>query len=382
MKRYLFIWLLLLYITSTFAQQSLSTIPSRIISPSINSDCSVTFSLYMPNAKQVSIKGDWLINGSASMQLTNGIWSYQTSTLLPDVYIYTFNVDGVDLIDPSNVYQIRDASTLYSIFMIEGTSHMYGVKDISHGTVSHRWYPSPTLNKQRRLSIYTPPGYESSKKKYPVLYLLHGMGGDEEAWLNLGRVSQILDNLIESGKASPMIVVMSNGNVVQQATPGQDSKGFYMPSFLLPHTMDGEFESSFNDILAFIESNYNVKKNKAGRAIAGLSMGGYHSLYISANNPELFDYIGLFSPAIYPDKGIASTIYEKMDEKLMQQAKQGYKLYWIGIGKDDFLYNDVAKQRNQMNALHMPYIYRETDKGHVWTNWRNYLSEFVTLIFK
>ena len=163
------------------------------------------------------------------------------------------------------------------------------VNGVTHVSVTRRWYARPSVDMKHRLTVYTPPGYEEGNEKYPVLYLLHGMGGDEEAWMALGRTSQIMDNLIASGKAKPMIVVMTNGNISQEAAPGETSAGLNPPSFMLPKTMDGTFESSFPDVVNFVEKNYRVKKEKSGRAISGLSMGGFHSMHISKEYHDRVD---------------------------------------------------------------------------------------------
>ena len=260
--------------------------------------------------------------------------------------------------------------------------NLYKVNKVAHGTVARRWYNSPGNGMERRMTIYTPAGYETSKAKYPVLYLLHGMGGDEEAWIALGRTSQILDNLIAQGKAKPMIVVMTNGNVSQEAAPGESTLGMYKPTFQLPNTMDGKFEETFTDVIKFIEGNYRVKAEKSGRAIAGLSMGGFHSLHISRYYPNTFDYVGLFSAAIMADAKVTSKVYENVDSTLKAQMKNGYKLYWIGIGKADFLYKNVTEYRAKLDGMGMKYTYRESEGGHTWTNWRTYLSEFAPLLFK
>ena len=146
----------------------------------------------------------------------------------------------------------------------------------------------------------------ASGKEYPVLYLLHGIGGDENAWSELGRAAQILDNLIAQGKAEPMLVVMTNGNISQEACPGETSEGFRVPTMMLPKTMEGSFETAFPDVVKFVEKTYRVKKDKAHRAIAGLSMGGFHSLFISINNPDTFDYVGLFSAAVDQQQNTAN----------------------------------------------------------------------------
>lgn len=163
-----------------------------------------------------------------------------------------------------------------------------------------------------------------------MLYLLHGIGGDEEAWAGLGRAPQIIDNLIAQGKAKPMIVVMPNGNVAQEAAPGEASVGFVRPTFMLPHTMDGKFEETFIDIMKFVERNYRVKATKESCAIAGLSMGGYHTCYISRYYPNTFDYMGLFSPALNnkPEDHPSAPAYQNLEANLKKQMANGYKLYW------------------------------------------------------
>jgi enterochelin esterase family protein len=208
------------------------------------------------------------------------------------------------------------------------------------------------------------------------------MGGDEEAWIALGRTSQILDNLIAQGKAKPMIVAMTNGNVFQEAAPGESSLGMYKPTFQLPNTMDGKFEETFSDVIKFMESNYRVVAEKKGRAIAGLSMGGYHSLHISRYYPNTFDYVGLFSAAIMPDAKMNSKVYANFDETLKKQQTNGYKLYWIGIGRTDFLFKANEEYRAKLDKMGMKYTYVETEGGHTWTNWRVYLSQFAPLLFK
>jgi enterochelin esterase family protein len=256
------------------------------------------------------------------------------------------------------------------------------VNDIHHGTVAKRWYQSPGLGIKRRLTVYTPAGYESGKEKYPVLYLLHGAGGDEEAWMTLGRTAQIMDNLIAQGKVKPMIVVMPNGNVIQDAAPGEGYQGYYKPQFMVDKTMNGTYEETFTDIINFIEKNYRVKANKASRAIAGLSMGGYHSLHISRYYPNTFDYIGLFSAAIMPSLNTESKVYVDIEGTLKKQMDNGYKVYWIGIGKTDFLYKNVTDFKQQLDEMGMPYTYRESEGGHIWRNWRVYLTEFAPLLFQ
>ena len=284
--------------------------------------------------------------------------------------------------DPNNPFLQRDVASVTNILIIDGgQGDYYKVNDVPHGTVIKRWYESPGLNMDRRITIYTPPGYEKSTENYPVLYLLHGAGGDEEAWMTLGRASQILDNLIAQGKVKPMVVVMPNANVIQDGAPGEGSDGFYKPQFMVPRTMDGTYEETFMDIINFVESNYKVKADKANRAIAGLSMGGFHTIQISRYYPNTFDYMDPFSAALMPREGVTSKVYENIDKTLKVQKDNGYALYWIGIGKTDFIYQHVVKFKNKLDEIGMEYTYVESEGGHIWKNWRVYLTEFLPLLF-
>lgn len=379
---------IILLVSQAGAQQSLFG-GQDIVSPEIHDDQTVTFRVNAPEANEVKISGDWMpsegwVPGSEPMvKDDNGIWSFTSEVFKPDLYSYSFIIDGFRTYDPNNVFIVRDVATLMNIFIIPGgRADLYKVNDVPHGTVSRRWYDSPGNGHDRRLTIYTPPGYESSKEKYPVLYLLHGAGGDEEAWITLGRTAQIMDNLIAGGKAKPMIVVMPNGNVSQEAAPGEGSRGFYKPQFMMPGTMDGNYEATFPDIMKFVESNYRVKSGKENTAIAGLSMGGFHSLHISRYYPNTFDYVGLFSAAIMPREGVNNNVYDNIDGTLKQQMVNGYKLYWIGMGKTDFLYQAGEEYRAKLDSMGMEYVYRESEGGHIWKNWRIYLTEFASLLFQ
>lgn len=383
-------------ISVAFGQQALWGV-GNIESPEINDDNTVTFRLMAPNAESVLITGDFLptekmetqfgemdVPGKAELTKDEkGIWKFTSEKLQPELYSYSFIVDGLSMGDPNNVYKIRDVASVTDIFIVGGgKGELYKVQDVPHGTVQRRWYDSPGLKMQRRMTIYTPSGYENSREKYPVLYLLHGAGGDEEAWIALGRTSQIMDNLIAQGKAKPMIVVMPNGNAAQQAAPGEGIRGFYKPQFMEPKTVNGEYEGAFMDIVKFIEKNYRVKRNKANRAIAGLSMGGFHSLQISRYYPNTFDYIGLFSAAILPNEQAKSEVYENFDETLKTRMDNGYELYYIAIGKTDFLYKAGAEYREKLDKMGMPYKYIESEGGHIWRNWRDYLTDFTPMLFK
>lgn len=389
MNKYLLISILILFLPAEiFSQQALWG-GGDIVSPEVHEDNRITFKFHAPNAMAVQLSGDWIpsegwMPGTADLvKGEDDIWEYTTEEMPSDLYTYFFLVDGVRVLDPNNVHVVRDVSSLFNMVLVEsGQGDYYKVQDVPQGTVAKRWYNSPGLEKERRLTVYTPAGYENSNELYPVLYLLHGMGGDEEAWISLGRTAQILDNLIAEGKAEPMIVVMPNGNVHQQAAPGYSAEGFQQPTMRLPRTMDGEMEETFTDIIRFIEANYRVIEEKSGRAIAGLSMGGFHSLHTSRYHADTFDYMGLFSPAIMPNENANSHVYDNLDQTLVQQKENGYELYWIAIGKTDFLFEQVVNYRDRLDRLEMPYEYVESEGGHTWKNWRDYLTEFAPKLFQ
>ena len=375
---------------SSFAQQALWG-GSKIVSPEVNADKTVTFRLDAPQAQKVQVAGDCIANNVADMQKDDkGVWSFTTEVLPSELYLYNFLVDGVRITDPASVYVIRDTNSMFSYFVVTGgKADNYMNNDVPHGTLSEVWYDSPTIGFSRRLSVYTPAGYESSKEKYPVLYLLHGMGGDEVAWVELGRATQILDNLIAQGKAKPMIVVMPNGNASEHAAPGTDPKGLVQPTSNLPHTVDGLYETAFPEIISFVEKNYRVKADSQHRAIAGLSMGGFHTLYISINNPDKFDWMGMFSSAIIWGQKDAQygNVYEDMYGKLekMFTPKKQNKHLFLAIGKEDFLYKaneDFRKHLDAMQYKPREYTYRESGGGHIWRNWRDYLVEFTQKLFR
>ncbi len=395
MKKALFTIALALFAVTGFAQQALFS-RNVVKSPEINADNSVTFRLHAPKAITVQLTGD-CVDGVVSMKEDSlGVWSYTTVKLEPELYSYSFIVNGMRMLDPSNIYQNRDVATWTNIFIISDQKgdkgDLYSVNKVPHGNVSKVWYESPTLKLTRRMTVYTPAGYDKGKN-YPVLYLLHGAGGDENAWSELGRAAQILDNLIAAGKAKPMLVVMTNGNPNTAAAPGEWDFGMYQPAMggggvQLPQAA-ASMDESFMDVVNFIEKNYKVAKNKANRAICGLSMGGGHSFAISKRFPNTFDYVGLFSAAVGVGRwGDPTPLIDRMnnDAEYNKQMAALFgakpKLYWIAIGKTDFLYQQNADLRKWLDSKGYPYTYRETDGGHIWRNWRIYLTEFSQMIFK
>lgn len=380
-----------------YAQQALFG-GGELISPQINENQSVTFRLWAPKAVKVEVQGDflppqlidtpvgkWEAPGTAELKEgQQGVWEYTTPPLASELYSYTFIVDGLRITDPSNVYQLRDVASVTNYFLIGGgCADNYEVQDVPHGTVAKVWYDSPYLGMKRRATVYTPAGYETGKRKYPVLYLLHGAGGDENAWTDLGRTAQILDNLIAQGKAEPMIVVMPNGNSGAQAAAGEGYQNRKKPGSDLEGMWNGKIEKAFPDLMNFIEKYYRTLNDKNHRAIAGLSMGGFHTIHISAYYPDKFAYVGPFSAAITSEsKAPDAAIYQDFDQQLARQFKKKPKLYAMYIGKTDFLYQPNKEFREKLDAQGYAYTYTESEGGHIWRNWRLYLTDFVQRLFR
>ena len=396
MKRLLISLALAMLCLGASAQERLFNSAS-VQSPVVNADGTVTFNLFAPKAVKVEVTGDFLPEQSNVAALTegpNGVWSYTTGKLAPEMYSYTFNIDGITGVkDPANVYVNRDIISFTNIFIVSDEKgdkgDLYRVNEVPHGNLSKVWYNSPTLKMQRRMTVYTPAGYDKGKN-YPVMYLLHGAGGDENAWSELGRAAQIMDNLIATGKAKPMIVVMPNGNTDCQAAPGEWSRGMYQPSFMgsVNQRPIATMDESFMDIVKYIESHYKVAKGKKNRAICGLSMGGGHSFATSKRYPDAFNYVGLFSAGLNIGGERNKSFYEllQQNKEVQQQLSRLFSakpaLYWIAIGKTDFLYQQNADLRRYLDEKGYKYEYVETEGGHIWRNWRIYLTMFAQKIFK
>jgi len=368
--------------------------PPRIISPELLPDNKVTFRVYAKDATKIMVSGEWQAGfGAAEALVKNdtGLFSLTVGPLKPELYGYTFTVDGVRGIDQSNVQVRRDGMNYQSYFIVPGQeSDLYLHKnDVAHGTVTKVWYKSEVLGFQRRVYVYTPAGYEGGNQKYPVFYLLHGAGGDEDAWTNMGRAAQIMDNLIAQGKSKPMIVVMTNGNAnqagAQNEVPPIPSTG--EQGMAAYQRYAGKFEEHLvKDVVPFIEKNFRTLTGMENRAIAGLSMGGAHTQTITNNNPGMFGFIGVYSMGIMSfgqqDPETAARQEQERITKLTALKNSGYKLYWIACGKDDFVYKGVVTLRETLDKIGFKYVYRESTGGHTWANWRIYLSEFAPMLFR
>ncbi len=281
MKQFLNILFIFSALTLTAQPQR----PPSISSPDVHADNSITFRYFSRNAQKVTLNGEFLKNPMDFVKDTSGIWSVTVPPVIPDIYPYSFTVDGVQVADPNNTYIFANERFKRSVVEVKGDKPLiHALQNVPHGKISYRLYKSSTLGTTRQLLIYTPPGLDmNGKTKYPVLYLIHGGSDTEETWTKVGRANFIADNLIAQGKAKPMIIVMPYGNV--RPSP--------MPDFT---------KDMVNDIIPFIEANYPVIAESQGRGVAGFSVGGGQTLNIGLTNPDKFAYICSYAPYTATDE--------------------------------------------------------------------------------
>lgn len=366
---------------TTQAQEISAMQAPKVVSPEVAPDNSVSFRVFSPNANEVTVNGSWM-GFRETLSLTkgeNGVWSATIDPLPSSMYHYNFFIDGVSAIDPTNPEALRDGTRYASLLMVPGSgASTFELNKVPHGNISKVWYQSPALDTYRRMYVYTPPGYDSGSDKYPVLYLLHGAGGDEDAWSALGRANYILDNLIAEGKAKPMLIVMTNGNAWQTSTL-QNNPGVEIITRENRAQFQGKFEESLvKDVVPYIEKNYRVIANKDGRALAGLSMGGGHTITASIENPGTFGYIGVFSSGIFD----ANADMAELEKKFTALKASGVEKYWVGCGVDDFVMDSNNRLLSILDKTGFEHEYHESAGGHTWANWRDYLSIFAPQLFK
>lgn len=374
-------------------------VPQGPPSPQILPDGRATISLRAPKAAEVVLNGDW--DGGQNVAMTkdaDGVWSVTVGPLAPELWGYTFTVDGVRTMDPRNSNTKRDGARYDNILLIPGPeSDVYALHDVPHGSVHIVWYPSPSLKMTaRRMYVYTPPGYDEGKQKYPVLYLLHGAGGDEDAWITLGRANMIMDNLIAQKKAKPFLIVITNGNanqIVSQgyalgappampAMPARAAGAAAAPGAVqtpppnTPVATQPFPESLIKDIIPYVEKHYRVIANKDNRAVAGLSMGGGHTLSVTMNHPGVFGYIGVLSSG-------ARNVNEAFEKQLEAVKKGGVKLYYVGCGLKDAGALEGSKNLIAVLNKHgIKNVMKETPGAHTWFTWRILLADFAPQFFK
>jgi enterochelin esterase-like enzyme len=345
--------------------------PPPVVSPEVTPDHRVTFRIKAANAKEVQVRGQWAKEALPMVRAESGVWSATSAPIDGGVWEYSLVVDGVAMIDPGNPWIKPMKEPRTSILDLPSSPLMpWDFQDVRHGTVHQHDYQSKALGVQRSISVYTPPGYETSPDTtYPLLVLQHGSGDNQLTWVTHGKAHWIIDNLIAAGKAKPMVVVMLFGHQPPPAVAVPEARRW-------ASQLDAFQRELFEDALPLVESHYRVSHDRKDRAITGLSMGGGQSLSIGLANLERFSWIGAFSAAP-PDPDMVKSA---LSDAAATNAK--LKLLWISIGKEDFLLakNQVFEASLTEHGIH--HEFQVTDGGHAWPVWRRYLTAFVPLLFQ
>ncbi|MEN6575979.1 MAG: alpha/beta hydrolase-fold protein [Phycisphaerales bacterium] len=374
-------------LTSTAAERPTAETPRfrgpqgpRVVSPEVAADRKVTFRILAEKAEAVKLSaGDipGVGQGADMTKNAEGVWEVTLGPIEAGAYRYNFNVDGVSVIDPRNPSTSESNSNTWSLVYVPGSDFM-DTKDVPHGAVAEVTYYSKSLQRFRRMHVYTPPGYELGEGKFPVFYLLHGAFDCDDSWTSVGRAGFILDNLIAAKKAKPMVVVMPAGHT----GPFTFGRGG------LP--MD-EFVKDFNgDIMPYVEKNYRTYTDRQHRAIAGLSMGGAHTLSIAIPHLDKFAYFGVFSSGVFgiagggPGGAPQGPSYEEQNQANLDNAdlKKGLKLVWFATGTEDFLIQTSRATVDMLKKHGFDVVFKETAGAHTWINWRDYLNEFTPQLFQ
>jgi enterochelin esterase-like enzyme len=388
----------------------------QVISPEVSTDRHITFRIIAPQAQSVRVTGGDMpvlaggggrgapgAGGPAApappsagqmKKDANGVWEVTLGPIDPGAYRYNFNVDGVTVIDSRNPATSESNATTWSLVLVPGSDSM-DTKQVPHGAVAAVTYYSTALGKFRRMHVYTPPGYELGKDKYPVFYLLHGAGDSDDSWTSVGRAGIIVDNLLVAKKAKPMIVVMPAGHTTSTNGGRGAAPGSPAATPTAPHD---EFEMDFaSDVLPYVEKNYRVMTGRANRAIAGLSMGGSQTLNIAFLHPDWFAYVGVFSSGAslggggrgasgssggrggQPGQDWETTHQAGLDDG---KAKKGLKQIWFSTGVDDGLITNSKSTVEMLKKHGFDPSFRDSPGAHTWINWHNYLNEFTPLLFQ
>jgi enterochelin esterase-like enzyme len=353
------------------------------VSPEPLPDGRVTFRLCAPDATTVSLgssdNDDIAPNsfmggsGRAMSKDGKGLWSVTTEkALAPDTYRYFFYVNGVRLPDPAAREFSLERSNIDSLVEVKGPAGDFQTfhPNIPHGQVARIDYWSEPLGAMRRMHVYTPPGYEKDKKAYPVFYLVHGAGDSDHSWATVGRANNILDNLIAAGKAKPMIIVMPDGHTPDRPAAGPAAT----PANMLQNP---DFTNDFlKVVIPYIDSHFRTLPTAANRAMAGLSMGGGHTIQNGLTHPELFHYIGVFSITGGGEP------YEKANDAALKRGAREFKLVYYAYGREDFVARNSGQLKDTLNKYAIKFTLHETGGGHTWINWREYLNDFAPRLFK
>ncbi len=339
--------------------------PPPIVSPIFAKDGAVTFLMKAANAQNVQLSGEMVAKNIPFTKGDDGIWSVTLRDIDPGIYGYSFVVDGMKMLDGGNPSAKPMRSPRTSILHVPG-DHVFDRKDVPHGTIHHHGYQCKPINRFREIKVYTPPGYEKSQDAYPLLVLQHGHSDSFETWTKYGKAHWILDNLIAQGKAKPMIVVMLDGHPVPESYGGGRS---------IENTDELETDL-IESAMPLVEELYRVKAGSQNRAIAGLSMGGLHSLTIGLRHTDQFGWIGAFSAAVPEPDDAAKLLADGTS------VNDNLKLLWIACGKKDFLLKENQRFIGELETAGIKHRWLLTAGGHAWPVWRQYLAEFAPLLFQ
>lgn len=381
----LFGWMVVLHFAFIANAQEFHPAPNDTLrSICILPDGKVRFSIYAPNAESIKLNSTDIPNivfGTALEKHPNGVWEVVIGPIAPGAYRYLFSVDGLDMVDPRNPNVSESNMNVWSLLVVPGDYSE--IRNVPHGAVAEVTYFSTALQCFRRMHVYTPPGYELNSKVYPVFYLLHGAYDCDDVWTTEGRAGFIMDNLIAENQAKPMVIVMPDGHVGPYYAGMQIDTTREAPAKLFA-------EDFMTDILPYIEQNYRVGHTQDLRAIAGLSMGGDQTLDIAISHLDMFAYIGIFSSGVFALRadnnpfGIWKQRWENENRESLQnpQLKKGLKLIWFATGEEDFLLEDSQITVDKLKENGFDVSFTVTAGGHTWTNWRDYLVEFLPLLFQ
>ena len=391
--RYAFVAALVLSAATVAAQQGGRGGPQapQVSSPDVSADRRISFRIYAPQAREIRLNASDIPGLGQNTRFTkadNGVWELTVGPLDSGAYRYNFNVDGVATIDPRNPAISESNNNVWSLVYVPG-SDLFDSKAVPHGAVAEVTYRSSTLGRDRRMHVYTPPGYENGRDRYPVFYLLHGAGDNDDSWSTVGRAGFILDNLIATQKARPMVVVMPAGHT---SRTNANSVG---------RSATDEFVGDFvTDVMPYIAKHYRTLTDRPNTAIAGLSMGGLQTLEVAIPRLERFAYVGVYSSGLigtFPNAGgrgaaaAAATPapagpveWEKVNAAKLDDAnlKKGLRLLWFGTGKEDFLLSTTNATVDLFKRHGFSPVFVESPGGHTWINWRNYLSDFAPQLFR
>lgn len=350
-------------------------------------DGRVAFRICAPEAAEVRVTSNDIndaipmgMNGAerglAMTRDATGLWTATTAVPVPaDTYRFAFQVDGVKVPDPQGTTFSHERVGTNSTFEVTGPEGAFQTYDpeVPHGVVSRIEYWSDALGRKRGATVYTPPGYMNGSEDYPVLYLVHGAGDSADSWTSIGHANYILDNLIAAGKAAPMIVVMPFGHTPDRPNANGGAN-------MLANTDFGD--DLIGSLIPYVDSHFRTQAEQKSRAMAGLSMGGSHTLRFGLTHPELFDHIGIFSMGLGLQGPDEVTAYETANDAALKQAAENLDLVYYAMGKDDFLYATIAPTRAMLDKYGIEHVYNESPGGHTWINWRRYLADFAPRLFR